>query len=101
MSRLLAFTLTLTALSTTAFAADSARYTVISGGQNVGHVFVDTKAAVTTIDYNVKNNGRGPTMAETLTFGADGTPDSWAISGTTTFGSKANEHFERDKRHAA
>jgi imidazolonepropionase-like amidohydrolase len=100
MTRLAALALTLTALSCHAFAADSARYTVISGGQNVGHLFVDTKAAVTTVDYNVKNNGRGPTMAETLTFGADRMPNAWAISGTTTFGSKVNEHFERDKRRA-
>jgi imidazolonepropionase-like amidohydrolase len=100
MSRIPALTLVLTALCTTAVAADSARYTVIFGGQNVGHVFVDTKAGVTKVDYNVKNNGRGPTMAETLTFGADGLPTSWTISGTTTFGSKVNERFNRDKRRA-
>jgi imidazolonepropionase-like amidohydrolase len=100
MSRILALTLALTALCTTAFAADSARYTVIFGGENVGHVFVDTTAGVTKIDYNVKNNGRGPTMAETLTFGADGLPNTWSISGTTTFGSKVNERFGRDKRRA-
>jgi imidazolonepropionase-like amidohydrolase len=100
MPRRLTLTLVLTALCTTAVAADTARYTVIFGGQNVGHVFVDTKTNLTTIDYNVKNNGRGPTMAETLTFGADGLPNSWVVSGTTTFGSKVNERFDRDKRRA-
>jgi imidazolonepropionase-like amidohydrolase len=100
MSRLLALALALTALATTAFAAESARYTVIFGGVNVGHVIVDTTAGLTKIDYNVKNNGRGPTMAETLTFGADGLPTSWAISGTTTFGSKVNERFDLNKRRA-
>jgi hypothetical protein len=54
----------------------------------------------TTIDYNVKNNGRGPTMAETITFGPDGLPTAWTISGTTTFGSKVNETFKRDKSRA-
>jgi imidazolonepropionase-like amidohydrolase len=39
-------------------------------------------------------------MAETVTFGADGLPNTWAISGTTTFGSKVNERFDRDKRRA-
>ena len=99
MSRLFAFTLAFAALST-ASAADSARYSVIFGGQSVGHVFVDTTSGLTKIDYNVKNNGRGPTMAETLTFGADGLPTSWAISGTTTFGSKVNERFDRTGQRA-
>jgi len=101
MSRLLALVLGLTAISTGASAADSAHYTVIFGGQNIGHVFADTTANRTTIDYNVKNNGRGPTMAETIEFGADGMPTSWAISGTTTFGSKVNEHFAHDKKRAS
>ena len=100
MIRLLALTLALAAIPTGASAADTARYTVIFGGQKVGHVNVDTKAGLTTIDYNVKNNGRGPTMAETITFGADGMPSAWSISGTTTFGSKVNERFNRDKRRA-
>ena len=100
MTRLLALTLALAAISAGASATDTARYTVIFGGQKVGHVNVDTKADLTTIDYNVKNNGRGPTMAETITFGADGMPNAWSISGTTTFGSKVNERFNRDKRRA-
>ena len=92
MTRLLALALAL--ISTHAFAADTARYSVIFGGQNIGHVNVDTKADLTTIDYNVKNNGRGPTMAETIKFGADGLPSAWSISGTTTFGSKVNETLQ-------
>ena len=99
MTRLLA--LALAVISSHAFAADTARYSVIFGGQNIGHVNVDTKAGVTTIDYNVKNNGRGPTMAETIKFGADGLPGAWSISGTTTFGSKVNETFKGDQRRAA
>lgn len=100
MPRLLALTLALATLPTGAFADSTARYTVIAGGHNVGHVFVDTTANRTTVDFNVKNNGRGPTMAETITFGADGLPNSWAISGTSTFGSKVNERFSRDKSRA-
>jgi hypothetical protein len=99
MSRFLALAFALVA-STGASAADSARYSVIFGGQNIGHVIADTTANHTTIDFNVKNNGRGPTMAETIDFGADGMPTSWAISGTTTFGSKVNERFDRTKARA-
>ncbi len=99
MKRLIAFAGTLAVISVGAF-ADSARYNVIYGGQNVGHVYAETTANRTTIDYNVKNNGRGPTMAETITFGPDGLPTAWTISGTTTFGSKVNETFQRDKSRA-
>jgi len=100
MSRLLALVLTFATISTTSLAADSARYTVIFGGQKVGHVIADTTNTRTTIDYNVKNNGRGPTMAETIEFGTDGMPTSWTISGTTTFGSKVDESFKRDRKRA-
>ncbi|MCD6042822.1 MAG: putative hydrolase, partial [Burkholderiales bacterium] len=100
MPRLLALALLLSTLSATAFSADAARYIVISGGVNVGHVFVETKSNVTTIDYDVKDNGRGPTMAEKLTIGPDGLPTTWSISGTSTFGSKVNESFERNNRRA-
>jgi hypothetical protein len=72
MARLLAIALALAAFPTDTFATDTARYTVIFGGQNVGHVLVDTTANRATVDYNVKNNGRGPTMAEAITFGAEG-----------------------------
>ena len=101
MSRILTLSFALTALCATASAADSAHFSVIFGGQNIGHVYADTTANRTTIDYNVKNNGRGPTMAETITFGPDGLPTDWTISGTTTFGSKVNETFKREKSRAA
>jgi imidazolonepropionase-like amidohydrolase len=83
-----------------ALAADSVRYTAIFGGRNVGHVIVDIDGQRAKVDYNVKNNGRGPTMAETLTFGADGLPVDWKISGTTTFGSKVDERFARSGARA-
>lgn len=99
-TRLLVIALALAAIQTGAFAADAARYSVIVGGTKVGHVIVDSTGNVTKIDFNIKNNGRGPTMAETITFGADGLPNVWSISGTTTFGSKVTETFNRDKRRA-
>ncbi|MGN6520958.1 MAG: amidohydrolase family protein [Dokdonella sp.] len=84
-----------------AFAADGARYTAIFGGKNVGHVFVTTKGDTSTVDYDVKNNGRGPTIAETVTLGEDGLPQAWTIKGTTTFGSKVDETFERSGANAS
>jgi imidazolonepropionase-like amidohydrolase len=73
--------------------ADTATYSVIFGGKNVGHLVADTADGSTHIDFNVKNNGRGPTMAETIKLDAAGFPTDWTITGTTTFGSKVTEHF--------
>ena len=69
------------------------RFTVITGGAQVGHVVASIDGDAVTIDYDVKNNGRGPTIAETLRLGADGLPTSWTITGSTTFGSKVDERF--------
>jgi imidazolonepropionase-like amidohydrolase len=77
-----------------ALAADET-YAVIVGGNRVGHVKVAIDGDTRTIDYDVKNNGRGPTIAETLRLGDDGLPVAWTITGATTFGSKVDETFER------
>ena len=75
-------------LSNAALAAGQAEhYTVITGGNTVGHLVATREGDRVSIDYDVKNNGRGPTIAEQLTLGADGLPVAWTISGSTTFGS--------------
>lgn len=84
-----------------AFAADEARYSAIFGGKTVGHVIVTTRGDTSTVDYDVKNNGRGPTIAETIVFDADGLPKKWTIGGTTTFGSKVAESFARSGARAS
>ncbi len=76
--------------------AASERWSVVSGGKVVGHVTADTDGAKVAIVFDIKNNGRGPTMAETLTLGADGLPTAWDLTGATTFGSKVSEHFRRE-----
>jgi hypothetical protein len=75
--------------------AETASFTVISGGKNVGHLIAATTGERTNIDFDIKNNGRGPTMAETIDLNADGMPTSWSIKGATTFGSKVDEHFSQ------
>lgn len=81
-------------------AAETLQYTAIFGGRNVGHVKIDTDGRRATVDYNVKNNGRGPTIAETIAFDTDGLPVDWKISGTTTFGSAVDERFTRNGTRA-
>ena len=82
-------------------AAETETYTVIIGGRNVGHLKADTEGAKTVIDYDVKNNGRGPTIAETITLGPDGLPTAWTIKGATTFGGKVDERFALKGRKAS
>src|SRR5690606_19526449 len=45
------------------------------------------------VDYEYRNNGRGPTLAETITLGEDGLPIGWTIDGATTFGNEIQETF--------
>lgn len=80
--------------------AETARYTAISGGKNVGHLWADTQGDKTIIDFNIKNNGRGPTIAETVTTDRDGLPTAWTVTGATTFGSKVSESFARRGKRA-
>jgi imidazolonepropionase-like amidohydrolase len=75
--------------------AETEHFSVIVGGKNVGHLTADTQGDQTRIDYDYKNNGRGPTKTETVKLDVNGLPSEWTITGTTTFGSKVAEHFVR------
>ena len=75
--------------------AQTANFTIITGGKNVGHLTVDTKGDTTTVDFDVKNNGRGPTFKETIRSNVAGLPVKWSIQGSTTFGSKVDEQFQQ------
>ncbi|HEY2357597.1 MAG TPA: hypothetical protein VGH86_09110, partial [Phenylobacterium sp.] len=75
--------------------AETTSFTAVFGGKNVGHLIADTKGDTTTIDFDIKNNGRGPTDAEVIKSNADGLPIDWKITGATTFGSKVSETFHQ------
>jgi imidazolonepropionase-like amidohydrolase len=75
--------------------ADTFNYVFIFGDKNVGHLTAEAKGDRTTVDFDVKNNGRGPTIAESINLDAAGLPTEWTVKGTTTFGSKIAEHFVR------
>ena len=68
-------------------------FTVVTGGNKVGHLTATRDGAAVAIDYDVKNNGRGPTIAEKIMLDAGGLPTQWTITGATTFGSKVDERF--------
>jgi imidazolonepropionase-like amidohydrolase len=70
------------------------QYTVLAGGNPVGHLKVEHEGERIAIDYDYKNNGRGPTLKESLRLDARGLPLEWEIQGSTTFGSRVHETFE-------
>lgn len=77
-----------------ALAQDSTEnFTVIIGGTKVGHMDVVRSGDTVKIDYDYKNNGRGPTMKEELKLDAKGMPLAWTITGNSTFGNAINESF--------
>lgn len=61
--------------------------------QTLGQLVAVTTGDTVRVDYAYRNNGRGPTLAETIRLGADGLPVSWTIDGATTFGNKIHETF--------
>jgi len=80
--------------------AETESYSVIFGSKTVGHLVADTQGNRTRIDFDFKNNGRGPTIAETITVDADGIPTDWTVTGNTTFGSRVDERFSLSGRRA-
>jgi hypothetical protein len=93
--RILAVALTAIVAISSVAVAETARFSVMFGGKNIGHLTAETNGDQTSIDYDYKNNGRGPTMTETIRLDPDGLPVAWTITGTTTFSAKVAEHFSR------
>ena len=90
----IALALAIAPLGMSALAQDSTEnFTVIIGGAKVGHLDVARTGDTVKIDYDYKNNGRGPTMKEELKLDARGMPVSWKITGNSTFGNAINESF--------
>ncbi|MDJ0921408.1 MAG: amidohydrolase family protein [Henriciella sp.] len=68
-------------------------FTILTSGTEIGALSVDHSSGTTVIDYEYRNNGRGPTLAETIRLDAFGFPIAWDIEGATTFGNKVDETF--------
>ena len=73
--------------------AERQEYRVLTGGNDVGHLIAEVDPGRITIDYDYKNNGRGPTIAETIVTDDAGYPTRWEIEGATTFGNPVDEEF--------
>lgn len=75
-------------------------FTVIVGGTAVGNLNVTRSGDTVFTDYDYKNNGRGPTLKETIVLNKDGFPMQWDIEGNTTFGNDVKEQFKLDGQNA-
>lgn len=76
--------------------AEPVTYRVLIAGEDAGHLIVDRQEDQLAIDFDYKQNGRGPTFTEALSLDDRGFPVNWKIVGTTTFGSPVEEYFQAD-----
>ncbi|MDP3908252.1 amidohydrolase family protein [Novosphingobium sp.] len=76
-------------------AAKPVEYRVLTQSRDIGHFKVDREGTAVSIDYDFKQNGRGPTIKETIRLDQDGAPLDWTITGRTTFGNAVSESFRR------
>jgi imidazolonepropionase-like amidohydrolase len=76
--------------------AEPMRYSVVANGEKVGFVEADQQGAHVAIVHDVKNNGRGPTMRESIDIGSDGLPVRWELDGKSLFGAEVHERFARE-----
>ncbi len=76
------------------------RLIVLASGTPVGQLEVRRSANAFEIDYEFRNNGRGPTLAERIELDAEGFPVAWRIEGHTTFGNPVDEWLAVDNGSA-
>lgn len=80
---------------------ESESFTVMVNKTKIGYLKVERQGANLTVDYDYKNNGRGPTIKESISLGEEGLPISWDIHGNSTFGNEIDEHFELQGQEAS
>jgi cytosine/adenosine deaminase-related metal-dependent hydrolase len=79
-------------------AAETTRYVaLVDGGKQAGQQVVTRgDDGVTRVEFIFKDNGRGPELQEQFTLAQDGTFQTYAVQGTSTFGAPVDESFGRD-----
>ena len=68
-------------------------FSILIAGTPVGKLEAKHSTGNSQIEYEYRNNGRGPTITETVAIGENGLPTSWTITGATTFGNRIDEQF--------
>ncbi len=80
-------------------AAGVESFTAFISGTRVGQMEVE-HGDVTHVGYEYRNNGRGPSVKEVIEFNDDGVPESWSVTGATTFGNIIEEQFRVEEGRA-
>lgn len=70
------------------------RFIVLVGGTPIGSANITRTETGFEIEYEFRNNGRGPTLSEVIEVNAAGFPTRWTIEGASTFGNPVEEMFE-------
>ena len=81
-------------------AAETITYRVLVGGSDTGHLVFNHGEDQLAIDFDFKQNGRGPTIAEEISVDSRGYPTDWTITGRTSFGNLVDEYFRVDAETA-
>ncbi|WP_084397800.1 amidohydrolase family protein [Henriciella aquimarina] len=84
-----------------ATAASETTYTIMVSGTKIGDMVVTEDGPAISVDYEYRNNGRGPTMDESIVLGEDGFPLAWSVAGNTTFGNAVDETFAMEDGEAS
>ncbi len=74
-------------------AHEASRYVVLVGGTPIGAANISHDGNEIAIEYEFRNNGRGPTLNEAITLNEAGYPVRWTIEGASTFGNAVDESF--------
>ncbi|WP_417477849.1 amidohydrolase family protein [Maricaulis sp.] len=86
---------------TAAAATEASRFTVLVGGTDIGALEITASETGYGVEYEYRNNGRGPTISETVALSAAGLPTHWTIEGASTFGNPISERFEFEDDQAS
>tara|TARA_R110000868_G_scaffold51823_14_gene163910 strand:- start:110 stop:2179 length:2070 start_codon:yes stop_codon:yes gene_type:complete len=84
-----------------ASATEAARFTVLIGGTEIGALEITPSETGYGVEYEYRNNGRGPTISESVALSAAGLPTSWTIEGASTFGNPISESYEFEDDQAS
>lgn len=90
---LAAMSVLITGLSTTP--AHAQRMVAIGHGAEIGVLDANASGRDITIDFKARDNGRGPTIKETIVLGADGLPVSWEVNSQSLTGAPILESMTR------
>ena len=66
---------------------------LLENGVEAGHQTVKRHGNTIDVNFNFKENGRGPTLKENIILASDGTMKEYRVSGTSEMGGEVSERF--------